>query len=145
MKTFRQIYLHRLPYYLLLVIIFFVVSFNATAQTNDTIKTFTGLWSNAKEDLMFTLDLFQVGDSIKGYHCGITRNANRIDCSQEGEVYGFTITGTVDGNVAYVNFKSTYSNATGEAIITRYKDFIHWKIVSNTEGEFYLPMDEILK
>lgn len=107
----------------------------ATAQE---IADFQGSWSDESgRELFFSLELFQDGTILTGYHCGTTQNASRVDCSMEGE--DLTIAGTVTGQTANVKFTSAYSGQIGMAKLTREGDTLVWEITAFPNGEYYLP------
>jgi hypothetical protein len=105
---------------------------------------FGGKWSSVSDTISLDLTLSQNGDSITGYHCSVTANANRIDCSTDGNVFGITLRGTIKGNSINVTFMSTYSMKTGEAVITKKGKYLIWKITKAPDGEFYIPMEATL-
>ncbi len=109
----------------------------ATAA-DQVIADFQGSWVDKTEgELSFSLDLQQEGTTLTGYHCGMTKDASRIDCSLEGE--DFTIVGTIKGNTAKVKFTSAYSGQIGMAKITHDGEHLFWEITAFPNGTYYLP------
>jgi len=110
----------------------------ATESANPELSNFQGTWVDKEEkDLSFSLDLRQDGDTLTGYHCGMTKDGKRIDCSLEGE--DFTIVGTAKGNIARVKFTSAYSGQIGMAKITHNGENLLWEITAFPNGIYYLP------
>jgi len=66
---------------------------------------------------------------------------------QTGKIYseGNSINGSLQGQVATVQFQSSFTSDTGTAQIT-YIDVstIQWKITDPPEGEYYLPAEATL-
>ncbi len=87
----------------------------------------------------FTLDLYQDWKNIYGQHLMVAENGNKIDSLED------SINGMLNGQVATVAFRSSFSEQPGTAEIT-YVDVntIHWKIITPPTGEFYLPDEAIL-
>jgi hypothetical protein len=123
---------------------------------------FAGTWSYEKEGYTFTLDLAVRGDSIIGEHCAVTKNATRVDCSadeitgeetrtSDGELKNPSIRGTFSGTKATVGFESYYgvdsamNPIRGRATMTLDNGRLAWKIIDFTPGDFYLPMEAVLK
>ncbi|HEX3046284.1 MAG TPA: hypothetical protein VHY08_16120 [Bacillota bacterium] len=106
----------------------------------------SGEWSNnSVKFYFFSLTLTQTCDNLNGYHSGATANATRIDAviPDDGNP---SIFGTVQGKSAKVKFKSGYSEAAGEALITlKDADTLSWKIINVTDDEFYIPEEALLK
>ncbi len=95
--------------------------------------TLTGHWEDVKTNLK--LDLSQVWKDILGHHLIVAQRGNKIDTLD-----ATTITGTLQGNVATVQFQSSFASDLGTAQIT-YVDTntIHWQIITPPNGEYYLP------
>ena len=110
----------------------------ATEVAEPEVANFQGSWVDKEEkDLSFSLDVRQEGTTLTGYHCGMTKDAKRIDCSLEGE--DFTIVGTINGNIAKVKFTSAYSGQIGMAMITHNGESLLWEITAFPNGIYYLP------
>jgi len=90
----------------------------------------------------FLLDLWTTGNSICGSHIATGHLGNRVD---EGDLLDGkpTVTGNVDGDVANVGFRSAWG-ATGTATIRLEGSTLHWKILTQTDGQSWLPQDAVL-
>jgi len=100
--------------------------------------TLTGHWEDATTGL--SLDLSQEWKNVFGHHLIATQGGNKIDTLD-----ATTITGTLQGNVATVQFQSSFASDLGTAQIT-YVDVntIHWQITTPPNGEYYLPAETTL-
>lgn len=115
----------------------------ATETANPEVADFQGSWVDREEkELSFSLDLRQDGTILTGYHCGMTKDAKRIDCSLEGD--DFTIVGTITDNIAKVKFTSAYSGQIGMAKMTHNGESLLWEITAFPNGLYYLPDRAIL-
>lgn len=87
----------------------------------------------------FTLDLYQEWKNVWGQHEVVAQDGNKIDALEA------SITGSLNGKVTTVEFKSSFTEETGIAEIT-YIDVntIQWKIISAPNGEYYLPAEATL-
>jgi len=96
-----------------------------------------GNWKDA--DGNFTLDLYQDWKNIYGHHSVVAQNGAKIDALD------VSIDGSLQGKVATVQFKSSFTDGVGTAQIT-YMDVntITWKIIIPPDGEFYLPIEATL-
>jgi hypothetical protein len=96
-----------------------------------------GHWEDASHN--FTLDLNQSWKNVYGGHSVVAQNGNKIDSGDA------SITGTVQGTVATIQFQSSFASGVGTAQIT-YIDAntIQWKIITPPAGEFYLPAEATL-
>lgn len=113
--------------------------------SNSFFTDFEGKWTSVDENISLDLDLFQKGEDVEGYHCSVTKHAQRIDCRLESDNMGFSIEGLVKGNVADVTFLSTYCNEYGKARIVKCGDYLFWEVTKFPDGEFYLPLTAILE
>jgi hypothetical protein len=100
--------------------------------------TLTGHWEDATTGL--SLDLSQEWKNVFGHHLIVAQGGNKIDTLD-----ATTITGTLQGNVATVQFQSSFASDLGTAQIT-YVDTntIHWQITTPPNGEYYLPAEATL-
>ena len=91
------------------------------------------------ESTGFTLDLFQDWKNIYGDHTVVAQDGNKIDSLEA------SINGTLNGQVATVQFQSSFTADTGTAQIT-YLDVntIQWTIIDPPDGEYYLPQEATL-
>lgn len=125
-----------------LLIVFFIF-FSMNLYPNSYSEDFQGKWTSVDEDI--SLDLFQTGDELTGYHCSVTKHAQRIDCALESDDMGYSIDGIVKGNQANVTFLSTYCMKYGKAKIVMHGDYLYWEVTEFPDGEFWLPLSAILK
>jgi hypothetical protein len=90
----------------------------------------------------FLLDLWTTANSVCGLHVSTGHLGNRVD---EGDLLDGkpTVTGSVDGDVAKVGFRSAWG-ATGTATIRLEGSRLHWKVLAQHEGESWLPQDAVL-
>lgn len=96
-----------------------------------------GHWEDAATG--FSLDLYQDWKNIYGHHTVVAQGGNKID------TLDVSINGSLQGQVANVQFKSSFTDDVGEAQIT-YIDVntISWKIITPPQGEYYLPAEATL-
>lgn len=130
---------------ILLLSFLFVVYFRATVYPNPDFISFQGKWISVDENISLDLDLFQTGDELTGYHCSVTKHAQRIDCALESDDMGYSIEGFIKGNQADITFLSTYCMKYGKAKIVMHEDYIYWEVTEFPDGEFWLPLSAILK
>ena len=132
--------------YLPLIISVILFAFLQTNLFSHPLSTdFEGKWTSVDENISLDLDLFQKGEDVEGYHCSVTKHAQRIDCRLESDGLGFSVEGTVKGNIAEVTFLSTYCNEYGKVRIVKCGDYLFWEVTEFPEGEFYLPLTAILE
>ncbi len=96
-----------------------------------------GQWEDAATG--FSLTLFQDWKNIYGNHLIVAQGGNKIDSLDA------SITGSLQGQTATVQFQSSFAASTGTAEIT-YVDpnTITWKIITPPDGEYYLPAEATL-
>jgi len=96
-----------------------------------------GHWEEAATG--FSLDLYQDWKNIYGHHTSVAQGGNKIDTLE------VSINGSLQGQIATVQFQSSFTTDTGTAQIT-YIDVntIQWKIIDPPDGEYYLPMEATL-
>jgi hypothetical protein len=108
----------------------------APAPSGDAID-FSGHWEDASTG--FTLDLVQDINQLKGGHSVVAQGGNKIDSLPD------SIKGSIDGNVATVQFQSSFAAQPGTALLLFVDaNTIGWKITAAPEGEFYLPAEATL-
>ena len=96
-----------------------------------------GHWEAASTN--FSLDLYQDWKNIYGHHTVVAQNGSKID------TLDVSINGSLQGKVATVQFKSSFTNDTGTAqIIYIDVNTIQWKIIKPPAGEYYLPAEATL-
>jgi hypothetical protein len=97
----------------------------------------TGDWHWENSTSTFSLNLRQLGDTIKGHYCAVANNGNRVDC-YTNESDDCVLSGRLTDNKAKVNFKSCYIGATGQATITynSEKDQLVWTLGAVTSDVF---------
>lgn len=96
-----------------------------------------GHWEDAATG--FSLDLYQEWKNIWGQHMVVAQGGNKIDALEA------SISGSLQGKVATVQFQSSFASETGTAQLT-YVDTrtMIWKIIDPPEGEYYLPAEATL-
>ncbi|MFH1287030.1 MAG: hypothetical protein ABII02_04770 [Candidatus Magasanikbacteria bacterium] len=131
---------------------------NITITESDTIKTlveilpyrpFEGMWSGEAGGISFTAELYEGDGVLTGYHCGLTENANRIDCCLEGDLNGPSIDGFITDEgpegekvkTARLNMKSCYHDAEVVAFITLSEDrkSLVWTLIDDSTIDHYIP------
>src|SRR3989344_2653441 len=90
----------------------------------------------------FSLDLYQSGDKIYGYHCATIQNGAKSDCFPNGSTY--SIEGSVIGKKATITFQSSFSTDRGKAELSLENNQAVWKITQYPNGISYLPGDAVL-
>jgi len=87
----------------------------------------------------FTLDLYQDWKTIYGMHTMMADGGNKTDSLDT------SINGKLHGNVADVQFQSSFTSDVGTAQLT-YLDVstMEWKIIDPPDGEYYLPAEATL-
>jgi hypothetical protein len=99
-------------------------------------------WVNNSDQLTFNLKIKQIGRNISGSYCAIADYGNRVDCDENGKI---AIMGTINGQIANLNFTDYYSGATGKANITWINENkLLWEITYIQEGDYYLPKSAIM-
>ena len=91
---------------------------------------FVGTWYAFVDNTAFTLIIEQEGSIIKGAHTAIFDYGRRVDSS----VGSVSMVGTVNGSLAYVEWKSGLSPETGRATLEYIPGqpvTLHWKIVDD--------------
>lgn len=92
----------------------------------------TGHWEDVSS--AFSLDLSQTGDKLQGGHVVVAQQGNKIDSMDK------SIEGIIRGNIADINFQSSFTTNIGTATITFIdQNTIFWKVTNPPDGEFYLP------
>lgn len=103
-------------------------------------------WSWTSEDRteQFEIDLTEVDGAIKGTHCSIAYNGRYIDCSNEELSIYLRPTGT---NTFEGTITSGYSLTSGKIRLTYNKSnsTIHFEIIEEPSGIFYLPKDVVME
>jgi hypothetical protein len=106
-------------------------------------KPFEGVWSWTSQRSAFNLTLKQSGTHITGRHSAVAQNGNRIDDDSDPRDKP-SISGTVKGNRATVQFASSYTEgAGGDAELTLEHNRLHWRILKS-HGQHYFPDTAIL-
>ena len=130
-----------------ILLLFFLLNLflHVNAYPNSDFTYFQSKWTSVDDDISLDLDLFQTGDELTGYHCSVTKNAQRIDCALESDDMGYSIEGFIKGNQADITFLSTYCMKYGKAKIVMHGDYLYWKVTEFPDGEFWLPLSALLK
>jgi hypothetical protein len=93
---------------------------------NPSEKNFEGEWGWHK-GFDFVIHLHQNGNSVTGYHSGVTKDARRTDTALDGEDPP-SITGTAKGDTAIVEVHSTFSDAALMVRLTLHDRSLDWKV-----------------
>ncbi|TKG89414.1 hypothetical protein EYV94_25675 [Puteibacter caeruleilacunae] len=110
----------------------FLLGFTTIVQANK----FNGKWSGETKKGYIEISINQESSSIKGTHCCIAQNGNKID---DGGKY-ITISGTINENIATITIISGFSNKTGTAKLTFISsNRITFELISPPKGEHYFP------
>jgi hypothetical protein len=122
-----------------------------SCKKNDSIKRelFLGSWEyssiNNKDQFKnktFHLNLLKDKNKIVGSYCSISRNGTKIDCFKGIEN---NVTGEIENDTLFVDFKSSWENSKGKAkIYFDKKSQLIWEL-GKCEGELYLPIKVILR
>ena len=89
---------------------------------------FAGTWYAFVDNTAFTLTIEQEGQRVKLAHTAIYDYGRRVDSS----VGGVSMVGTVQGSIAYIDWKSGLSPENGRATLEYLPgrpETLHWKIV----------------
>ena len=95
---------------------------------------FAGSWYAFVDNTAFTLVIVQEGRELKIAHTAVYDYGRRVDSS----VGGVSMTGTVSGSVAYLEWKSGLSPETGRATleyIPGRPDTLHWRVAAMPKKE----------
>lgn len=103
---------------------------------------FAGRWRWIGKDRLFILELEQKGSKITGRFATADAAENAVDKIDNAKPP--TVTGTVRGRIATVSFTSTATNVKGRGKITLSKDGLDWKLLSQTDGELWVPEKAML-
>jgi hypothetical protein len=98
------------------------------SRGNSPSGVFTGTWYAFVDNTAFTLVIEQNGSMIKGAHTAIYDYGRRIDSS----VGGVSMAGTIEGSIAYMEWKSGLSPENGKATLEYLSGqpvTLHWKII----------------
>ncbi|MGB4724986.1 MAG: hypothetical protein WBH12_06785 [Sediminibacterium sp.] len=127
---------------LITIVIFAFILFSFTE--NNILSDYSGKWQSESANSSFELNLIQTNEKVRGSHCSVQLNGNRIDCFFEDT--DITIFGDADNSDSIrVTFISQISQKSGIAKIKRLNTTsIEWEILTKPQGEFYLPNKIIL-
>lgn len=127
---------------LITLVIFAFILFSFTE--NNILSDYSGKWQSESANSSFELNLIQTNEKVRGSHCSVQLNGNRIDCFFEDT--DITIFGDADNSDSIrVTFISQMSQKFGIAKIKRLNNTsIEWEILTKPQGEFYLPNKIIL-
>ncbi len=103
---------------------------------------FAGNWQWNGKDRLFILELEQQGSKITGRFATADAAEKAIDKIDNNKPP--TLTGTVSGGVATVSFTSSATNVKGRGKITAGKDGLTWKLLSQSDGELWVPEKAML-
>tara|TARA_Y100000815_G_scaffold275748_1_gene316813 strand:- start:48605 stop:48994 length:390 start_codon:yes stop_codon:yes gene_type:complete len=105
----------------------------------------TWSWSSSNDENFVEISLSNNSNSqIVGSYCSIFQQGNKIDCAESEEPCIYL---SVSGPDIFTGtFKSSFSNTTGQIKLTLVNpDKLHLEIISEPDGEFYLPHDIYLQ
>jgi hypothetical protein len=120
-----------------LAFVFWLLAGCGSAPTAPPTIDFTGHWEDSSS--AFSLDLSQAGEQIAGSHTVVAQQGNKIDSLDK------SIEGSVQGNMAVINFQSSFATNSGAAQITFIdQNTIFWKVTNPPDGEYYLPNEATL-
>jgi hypothetical protein len=124
-----------------------VMPFYLDEQTISGYMDLTGNWNNSSKDTYdFSLDIKQSSFVINAYHSGMTKDASRIDAVIPEDTDVPSIIGLIQGKTVKGTFKSGYSEAKGEFVITLVNNNeIKWVITKVSGGDIYIPAEAVLK
>lgn len=96
---------------------------------------FSGEWFWRGQDKLFSLNLWQRGDILRGEYCLRSLDGERIDCDLSSKSKD-NIFGVINGNVAKVDFFSHRSikegaSGKGRAVIVLKEQLIHWQVLEH--------------
>jgi hypothetical protein len=123
-----------------LISILLCYAFNAYSQSN-----YSGDWGWDVKTANFSISIIQKDNIIKGTHCAIAQNGNRIDCDVAYLDNNKSIFGIVKGDSVLVTFISAYCGKPGTAVIKRINATqIQWRITKQTDGISFIPGNVIM-
>lgn len=92
---------------------------------------------------VFSIDLVEIADSVRGIYSAVTNFGNKIDCNPyddeywNGEDNGCRMSGKVENNQLTVTFSTSWGGGDGKAVITLLdEDHIFWRVIKDPEGAF---------
>ena len=126
------------------VILLFVSSSAVMTLYAQKSGNFRGVWSAKNGAEEFELELKQNGNRLTGYHFAIGQNGNKVDEADTQQAP--SITGSIKGKIATVQFKSGFpgSSGKGTATLVLRRRQLYWRIIGSS-GEHYLPLSAVLK
>ena len=122
---------------LFLLNIVFLVASCANAQN----ITGNWVWQSENGDHKFEMSLEKPNtNTIKGYHCGIFRQGQKIDCVESNNDYSINLT-KYQSNVYKGSIRSGFSGEEGTIKITYNSshDTIFFERLEYPNGESYIP------
>tara|TARA_B100001971_G_C17960593_1_gene417197 strand:+ start:184 stop:666 length:483 start_codon:yes stop_codon:yes gene_type:complete len=133
---------------LILFIFILFISFPAFANGGNI---FNGQWGWEDEHSLFTVDLWQDSDILRGKYWAVAMDGNKIDCGT-GDERDINIFGSVNGNVAEVFFFSYYGRGMGDpgscmgkARLILNGDQIQWTITESPTTFYWCPQEALLE
>ncbi len=98
-------------------------------------KSIIGNWNyiNNTNRQNYSLTLESKNDTVKGTHCFVANNGNKIDCEHDT---GFTMICTTNNGIYTGTFKSSYSNKKYDLTIRLSCDTLFWNL-SNYDHLFF--------
>ena len=107
----------------------------------------TWYWNSTNEKNSFELYLSHTDPStLEGYHCSTFYDGNKIDCVEDTEECSLNLT-KIGQNIYQGTIKSGFSSTIGTVKLTYdpIHDRIHFELLTEPEGEYYIPEDVYLK
>lgn len=100
-------------------------------------------WISKDNTAQFEMKLAEVDGALKGSHCSVVYNGKYLDCSYQDTSIDLKPVGLTafEGRI-----RSGYSNTFGKIRITydNLKNTIHFQLLEEPTGIFYLPKDVVM-
>ncbi|MBY0547418.1 MAG: tetratricopeptide repeat protein [Candidatus Obscuribacterales bacterium] len=127
------------------IIFSLIIAAASVSSSSAASDPFDGAWLWAGKHDFFELFLVQDGAKLKGTHAATYDDGRRVDTHEDPETAGPSLVGKITGGVAEVTITSAYSGKTGTARITMTPTGLRWSVQKRPDGEFYFPMQALLK
>lgn len=101
------------------------------------------VWEKSSRDSIFSIEIFQQGDSLLGTYCGSIEQGAKMDCgiNREDIAFGFVIKNEPS---AIFGFESYTENDKGKASLTLTKGKLLWHIIDAPKTKHYAWKDAVL-
>lgn len=92
----------------------------------------------------FELEIAEIDGDLKGTHCSVAYKGKYIDCSYEDTSIELH---RVEANIFEGTILSGYSDTMGKIRITydKLNNAVHFELLEEPSGVFYLPKDVVMK